>query len=191
MGADSATTKPALRARILAARAALPDREGRSQAACAHLSGWLAQNHPGAVLAGYWPIRAEVDSRPVLAAHSGPTCLPVVTGADAPLSFRRWRPGEAVIGGPFGTSHPEEGAESMQPQVVIVPLVAFDRRGMRLGYGGGFYDRTLLVLRGQGLVHAVGIGFAMQEQASIPDEAHDHLLNLIVTESGLIWPEPR
>lgn len=189
------TDKARLRAAALAARGAIPDRAARSLAACMRLADWLAQGPAqgraaagGAMLGLYWPIRAEVDSRPLFTLHSGPTCLPVVLGPGRPLIFRRWRPGEALIAGPYGTAHPGPEAESVQPQVVVVPLVGFDRQGMRLGYGGGFYDRTLEALRNQGPVKAIGLAFAAQESARLPRGDHDQPLDLIVTEAEAIIP---
>lgn len=181
-------TKAALRAEGLAARAALADRPARGAAACAHLLRWLAAHAPGAVLAGYVPIRGEADPRPALAAHRGPTCLPVVEGPARPLTFRLWRPGERLEPGAFGTMQPPAGAEIIQPQVVIVPLAAFDRRGGRIGYGGGYYDRSLEKLRAGGGGLAVGFGYAAQQVESVPEGAHDQPLDLVVTEGGILVP---
>ena len=180
--------KDRLRAEGLAARAALTDAPARSAAACAHLLDWLSAHAPRAVLAGYVPIRAEADPRPALAGHRGPTCLPVVAGPGRALDFRLWRPGEALEPGAFGTKQPGVGAKLVQPQVVIVPLAAFDRRGGRVGYGGGYYDRSLEKLRAAGPVLAVGLGFAAQRVESVPEAAHDQPLDLIATEDGILNP---
>ena len=182
------TTKAALRAQGLTARAALADRPARSAAACAHLLRWLAVHAPDAVLAGYVPIRGEADPRPALAAHRGPTCLPVVEGPARPLAFRLWRPGQGLEAGAFGTKQPHAFAEVIQPQVVIVPLAAFDRRGGRIGYGGGYYDRSLESLRAGGPVLALGFGFAAQQVETVPEGGHDQPLDLMVTEDGILNP---
>lgn len=182
------SSKDRLRARGLAARAALADRPARSAAACAHLLDWLAAQAPRAVLAGYVPIRAEADPLPALAAHRGPTCLPVVAGPGRALDFRLWRPGDPLEPGAFGTKQPGEGAKTVQPQVVVVPLAAFDHRGGRIGYGGGYYDRSLETLRAAGPVLALGLGFAAQRVESVPQGDHDQPLDLIVTEGGILNP---
>lgn len=176
---DPLGEKAALRAQALAARA-----RGGDQAA---LDRWLSMalsRHAGRVLAGYWPMRGEPDPRPAMAAHDGPVCLPVVVSPATPLCFRRFD--GAVEPGAFGTSHPPETHEIMVPQVLIVPLVGFDRHGSRIGYGGGFYDRTLAELRGQGPVTAIGLAWAGQELADIPVEPTDEPLDAIVTDRGIL-----
>lgn len=139
----------------------------------------------GQVLAGYMPIRTEVDPRPLMAdwGETGVVGVPVITGAGEPLEFHRWTPTAVMVDGPFGAPVPE-AADPVIPQVVIVPMVAFDRDGGRLGYGGGFYDRTLEKLRRDGEVHAVGLAFAAQEAEGLPRERTDQLLDAVVTENG-------
>jgi len=139
--------------------------------------------HAGKVLAGYMPMRTEIDPVPAMAGHAGPVGVPVITGAGQALCFRAWTPDVAMVAGAFGALIPEAG-DWLVPRVLIVPLLAFDRRGYRLGYGGGFYDRTLEVLRAQGPVTAIGFGFAAQEVDLVPVEATDQRLDLIVTEAG-------
>lgn len=179
----TAEAKAILRRQALAARMA----GGDGQALTAHLTAALAP-HAGRVLAGYWPMRGEADPRPAMAAHGGPLCLPVVPGKAQPLIFRRWM-GEALVPGPFGTSHPPDSQPQVIPSVLIVPLAGFDRRGNRLGYGGGFYDRTLQLLRESAPVVAIGLAFAVQELPAIPAEPFDQPLDMIVTDRGvLIFP---
>ncbi len=153
-----------------------------------HLTALLAQ-HRGVPLAGYIAMRSEIDPTPAMqaAAAFGPVGVPVIEGPDTALRFREWTPGCTTERGHFGAHVPVTGGW-MTPQVVIVPLVAFDRRGGRLGYGGGFYDRTLQALRARGPVLAVGFAFAAQEADEIPTEPTDQPLDLIVTEAGLIHP---
>uniref|UniRef100_UPI0028A6915F 5-formyltetrahydrofolate cyclo-ligase n=1 Tax=Paracoccus sp. TaxID=267 RepID=UPI0028A6915F len=128
----------------------------------------------------------EADPRPAMAAHDGPVCLPVVTGPARPLEFRlhdgRLEPGR------FGTSHPPADSPVLRPEVLIVPLAGFDLAGHRLGYGGGFYDRTLDALRSMGPVTAIGLAYAVQEIRTIPAEETDQPLDLIVTDKGVIQP---
>ena len=156
--------------------------------ACTRLLDALAP-HLGRPVSGYWPIGTEIDPRPALEAlaRHGPVGLPVVEGRTRPLAFRRWRPGEALVPGGFGTSVPKADAP-ITPEVLIVPLLAFDRRGHRLGYGGGFYDRTLAALRACGPVLAVGFAFAAQRVEALPTEPTDAALDMIVTEGGIVRP---
>lgn len=173
--------KAEARAQALATRA-LAHAAGQG-AAADHLAGWLA-SHAGKVLAGYLPIRSEIDPRPAMADHDGPVCVPVIEAADQPLRFRQWTPDASLERGTFGAMVPVAGAW-LVPQVIIVPLVAFDANGYRLGYGGGFYDRTLEGLRAQGPVLAVGFAYAAQELAAVPVEPTDQPLDAIITERGL------
>ena len=156
--------------------------------ACAHLLDALAP-HLGRPVSGYWPIRTEIDPRPAMeaAASHGPVLLPVVEAPGRALAFRRWTPGAALVPGPFGTLVPEAG-EAMEPRALIVPLLAFTARGDRLGYGGGFYDRTLAGLRARGPVAAIGFAFAAQEARALPLDPTDERLDLIVTEAGVVRP---
>lgn len=177
--------KAALRARAQAVRAALgvdPEAPAR------RLAGVLGPE-AGRRLSGYWPMRGEADPRPAMAAHAGPVCLPVVTGRARPLLFRAWSPGAVLVAGGFGAMVPEAAAGEVVPEVMIVPLLAFDRQGYRLGYGGGFYDRTLAALRASGPCRAIGLAFAGQEVAAVPRNATDLALDLIVTEAGVVVPE--
>ena len=145
------------------------------------------------VVSGYWPIAGEIDVRPLmtrLQELSFDTVLPVVTGPDAPLTFRRWRPGQALIRGPFGTRHPEPGEPELRPDIVLAPLLAFDDRGTRLGWGGGYYDRTIGALLRQGPVLAVGVAFATQRVDAVPHEPNDRRLDWIVTEESWMRARP-
>lgn len=184
-----AETKAALRKAAAATRA-----EAHAQGpgnAAARLAAVLAPC-AGSVLSGYMPMRSEIDPRPAMVAHldrgaGGQVCVPVITAKDAPLSFRAWHPGAAMTPGPFGAEIPEAG-DWLQPSVLIVPLLAFDWRGHRLGYGGGFYDRTIAALRAKGPLIAVGFAYALQEVEEVPTEPTDQPLDLIVTEAGVIRP---
>jgi len=150
----------------------------------AHLADLLAA-HAGKPLAGYMPMRTELDPLPAMAAHKGPVGVPVILGPARPLAFRQWTPDATMIPGEFGAQIPETG-DWITPEILIVPLLAFDRRGFRLGYGGGFYDRTLETLRAQRPTLAIGYAFAAQEVDEVPTEATDQPLDLIVTEAGVI-----
>ena len=141
----------------------------------------------GVPLSGYLPIRTEIDPRAAMAeaALHGPVGVPVIEGAERPLRFRTWFPDVALVDGPFGAQVPQAG-DWIVPQILIVPLVAFTRAGARLGYGGGFYDRTLALLRAQGRVQAIGFAFEAQEADALPQEPTDAPLDLIVTEREVI-----
>jgi 5-formyltetrahydrofolate cyclo-ligase len=119
------------------------------------------------------------------AAASGPVCVPVIAGKGKPLVFSRWTSDCAMKDGPFGARIPEVD-DFIIPQILIVPLVAFDRSGARLGYGGGFYDRTLEGLRARGAVLAIGYAYAAQEASDLPLEPTDQPLDMIVTENEII-----
>jgi 5-formyltetrahydrofolate cyclo-ligase len=143
--------------------------------------------HAGRVLAGYMPMRTEIDPLAAMVAHQGVVGVPVIMGKGRALRFREWTPGCAMVPGEFGALIPAEGAWVV-PEVLIVPLVAFDARGYRLGYGGGYYDRTLAGLRAGGQVLAIGFAFTGQELPQVPIEPTDQRLDLIVTEAGIIRP---
>jgi 5-formyltetrahydrofolate cyclo-ligase len=155
---------------------------GQGQAA-EILADFLATK-PGRVLSGYMPMRTEIDPLPAMAAHQGPVGVPVIMGQGMPLKFREWSPGAAMVEGAFKALIPAEGGW-LEPDVLIVPMLAFDARGYRLGYGGGFYDRTLEGLRAKGSVLAVGFAFAAQEVAEVPTDATDQRLDVLVTELGV------
>ena len=156
---------------------------GQGQAA-AILADFLAP-HAARPLAGYMAMRTEIDPLDAMAAHAGPVGVPVITGAGQPLRFREWGPGCALIEGEFGARIPAEGAW-LEPEVLNVPLLAWDRRGYRLGYGGGFYDRTLERLRSRHPTLAVGFAFAAQEVPEVPTEPVDQPLDAIITEEGVL-----
>ena len=155
---------------------------GQGQAA-EILTDYLAA-YRGKTLSGYMAMRTEVDPTAAMAAHQGAVGVPVIVAAGQPLRFREWTPGCALVEGAFKAMIPAEGAW-VEPDVVIVPLVGFDARGYRLGYGGGFYDRTLAMLREKRPTIAVGFAFAAQELAEVPIDAYDQKLDAIVTEQGL------
>ena len=141
-----------------------------------------------AVLAGYWPMNDEFDPRPLLhALHDrGHSCgLPVAVAKGKPLIFRSWRPGATLRTGRYNAQEPSPEAPSIVPDIVLLPLLAFDDHGYRLGYGGGHYDRTLRSLRHSGrCVSAVGIAYAAQRVDVVPHHGDDERLDWVVTEQG-------
>ncbi|WP_414471974.1 5-formyltetrahydrofolate cyclo-ligase [Microvirga sp. M2] len=140
---------------------------------------------------GYWPIRSEVDPRPLMEAL-------VERGQDVALSqilhphlsWRLWRPGDVLIKGGFGVREPGPDAPEVFPKALIVPLVAFDRRGGRIGYGKGHFDRTIAALEAQHPVLTIGLAYAVQEIEQVPVEEHDRLLDVVITETELIRTKP-
>lgn len=177
--------KDAARKAAFAARKAAHD-SGLGHAG--HLSSVLA-GYRGVPVAGYAQMRTEIDPTPAMeeAAAHGPVCLPVIEAEGQPLKFRAWTPGCAMQPGAFGARIPSDGAW-VSPEIVIVPLVAFSRTGGRLGYGGGFYDRTLEALRAQRPTLAIGFAYGAQEMADVPLEPTDQPLDLIITEAEIIEP---
>jgi 5-formyltetrahydrofolate cyclo-ligase len=164
-------------------------RDTRVATANAHLSHWLklqiGAGLEGTVLSGYMPMRTEIDPLPSMAAHPGPVCVPVIVAKAHPLEFHRWSPEAQMIEGQFKALIPAIRAP-LTPQAMIVPLLAFDRSGYRLGYGGGFYDRTLQALRATGPILAIGFAFDDQEVAQVPRDPTDQRLDAVVTPSGVI-----
>lgn len=142
--------------------------------------------HAGAAVAGYMPIGSEIDPRLLmlrLAAAGAVLCLPDAVAEETPLEFRRWAPDDLLDTGRFGISVPARDAEILDPDLVLVPMLAFDRQGRRLGYGGGYYDRSLARLRAAREVLAVGLAFSGQVRDDLPAGPHDVRLDWIVTET--------
>jgi 5-formyltetrahydrofolate cyclo-ligase len=193
---DPAAAKAALRTAMAARRAEAHAAAVSVQAHAARLLDALGDEHfvegpEDGPVAAYWPMRSEADPRPALAAlhaRGVPLALPVVAGRGMPLIFRAWAPGVALVPGGFGVLVPADGPPVV-PRVLVVPLLAFDRAGFRLGYGGGFYDRTLAALRAAGPVLAVGFAYAAQEVPHVPRTIDDQRLDRIVTETETIRPE--
>lgn len=179
--------KAALRNRARAARASL-DHGERADAAVAAARNFFnaIALQAGDVVAAYWRIRDELDCQPILVKlmdSNQKVVLPVVMGPEEPLDLRVWEQGASLYESGFGTLAPSELAPRAEPDIVIMPLLGFDNRGTRLGYGGGYYDRTLACMSKKPLL--VGLAFAAQELDRIPREPHDVPLDVIVTEAGV------
>jgi 5-formyltetrahydrofolate cyclo-ligase len=176
-------------AQAVRAQASLED-AGASRRAAAHVLAAVAPLHAVRTVAGYLPIRNELDPRPAMLALLGlgyRVAVPEVVRPRNPLVFRAWSPETRMEPGRYGIPVPI-GAEAVHPDLVLVPMLAFDRRGHRLGYGGGFYDRTIAALRASGPIVVLGFAHAAQEVETVPDSEHDMPLDAIVTEDGLILP---
>lgn len=148
----------------------------------------------GGVVAGYWPMGSEIDVRPLcrrLRRAGSLTALPVVLERHGPLIFRAWDEATELARGPFGTSQPSEASDCVEPDILLVPLLAFDRCGSRLGYGGGYYDRTLAAMRERRSILAIGVGFDGQRVDRLEVGPHDARLDGIVTERNVYHPIPR
>ena len=183
------TEKSALRAAALARRATIDPalRLSASEAAAGRAVPILEECRD-IILSGYWPIGSEADPRPLMAiaeAHGARLALPVTTPAG--LDFRLWRQSEALVPAGFGTQGPGPSAPSVTPDILVMPLAAFDRRLHRIGYGKGHYDRAIDALRARGhRPRLIGLAFAVQEVEKVPFEPHDIPLDFIVTEEELI-----
>ena len=179
---DLVERKRALRQRMLAAREACDPASGA--ALVEHVSREVPPP-AGAVVSGFWPIGQEIDIRPLLMAlhaRGHPIVLPETPKRGNPLIFRLWRPESVMMQERFGTSRPD--GEVRRPDFLLVPLLAFDRRGHRLGYGAGYYDRSLSVLPGR---FRLGVAYAAQELDEVPAGCNDERLDAVATERGVIF----
>jgi 5-formyltetrahydrofolate cyclo-ligase len=171
-----------------AREAALARRHGLDPAAAGRaLAGHVLRDcppAPGAIVSGFWPIGEEIDIRPLLHAlhdRGHAIVLPVTPRRGESLTFRSWQPGDVLIPEKFGTMRPIGAAQV--PDMLLIPLLAFDAAGHRLGYGGGFYDRTLAALPGR---FRLGCAFAAQQVDEVPSGPYDMLLDAVATENGII-----
>ena len=183
---DLIDDKRILRGTMLAWRGTLAD--GDRRAAADGLLATFKRERPfegATVVSGFWPIKEEIDVRPLLIELFNRGCqlaLPVVTGKGQRLLFRAWRPGDSLEAGVFGTLQPSTRRETVEPEALLVPLLACDQDGWRLGYGGGFYDRTLGALRARGKITAVGVGFDGQLVPAVPHGPQDQRLDWLLTD---------
>lgn len=185
---DDAAVRAALRRAGIAAREALAPAEHARLSALleGHLERAFARRAPGLV-AFCWPIRNEFDARPLIGrmlAQGWRACMPAVETVAAAMRFRPWTPETSMVLDPFGIPIPAPGDEAPPPDLVLLPLVAFDGAGYRLGYGGGYFDRTLAAL--QPRPATCGVGFELARAASVRPQPHDVPLDAIATEIGLM-----
>ncbi|WP_291841571.1 5-formyltetrahydrofolate cyclo-ligase [Maricaulis sp.] len=182
----SSTDKPALRTRMLELRRRAA--QARPEAGQLLAAGFPDQWIPpaGAVVAGYWPLTGEIDPRPLmnrLAAKGVRLCLPVVMGAGRALSFRSYRDGDPLERRGMGVSEPLASQAECRPNLLLVPLLASDHAGNRLGFGKGYYDCTLATLRASGPTLAIGLAFDCQMVAELPAYSHDEPLDGLVSDT--------
>ena len=190
-GAELKAWRRGERQRLLTLRTRAPAAERRlwGQRIEARLRS-LLDKRTNFILGVYWPFQAEFDPRPLidwLVATGSAVALPAVTDKKGPLEYRAWRPGEELVDGVWGIPAPK-AREIVLPQVVLAPLVGFDRRSYRLGYGGGYFDRTLAALSPRPL--AIGVGFEMARIETIYPQAFDIPMDIVVTEAEIRYPEP-
>jgi 5-formyltetrahydrofolate cyclo-ligase len=154
----------------------------------------LARGWRPRIVSVFYPLRDEPDTLLLLSALADEglaTALPVVVGRGSALAFRRWRPGEPTRLGAMSIREPVEDAPVVEPDLLFVPLACFDRRGHRIGYGAGYYDRTLAGLRAMKPVHAIGVAYGICEVDAVPYETHDQTLDAVVTEQEtILFSEP-
>ena len=185
-GTTDPPSKAELRAAALAVRDALSEAQRAGAAQALARRGLPVEIAPGAVVAGYSPIRSELDPTPLmraLAAKGARLALPVITQRGQSLRFRIWHEGDRLLPGSLGILEPSPAAAEVVPDIVLVPLAAFDRNGHRIGYGAGHYDRTLANLHKSKGFAAIGLAFAAQEVATVPALQHDVALDYVLTES--------
>ncbi|MDA7947224.1 MAG: 5-formyltetrahydrofolate cyclo-ligase [Hyphomicrobiaceae bacterium] len=182
--------KRALREQMYLRRGNLSTRERTEGSAKLAQSGLaFIDLPPGVIIAGYSAIRDELDPARLLASLAGaghPIALPVTVARGEPLQFRRWTPGAELRPGDFSVPVPGPDAKILVPDILLVPMLAFDRQGYRLGYGAGYYDRTLAALRDQREITAIGLAFDIQQVELVPHDRYDERLDWVLTPSGLL-----
>src|SRR5260221_2895520 len=182
-------SKADLRSVGLAARDALSEAQRVAAAQALAARGLPIEIRHGAVVAGYSPIRSEIDPAPLmraLAAHGARLALPAITARGQALRFRAWYPNDRLQQGPLGILEPSPAAAELVPDIVLVPLAAFDRNGHRIGYGAGHYDRTLAQLHKSKGFAAIGLAFAAQQVKTVPALQHDVALDYVLTETEVL-----
>jgi len=182
-------TKARLRREAMAHRDALPVDVREAAAEALAVQKLPLAIAPGTIVSGFMPLRSEIDPLPLMRKlrDAGATlALPVVAGRGKPLIMRAWRWGEPLATGVWGLREPSPAAPEVEPDILLVPLLAFDRVGHRIGYGAGYYDMTIARLRAHKPMTAIGVAFAVQEIPAVPTTPHDARLDLVLTERELI-----
>lgn len=186
---DIVAKKAELRAAALVRRDALsPDERAKAGEAIAARDLPLAPR-PGLIVSGFMPIRSEINPLPLMRRYAeagAQLLLPAIDGRGKPLHLRSWKIGDKLVTGQWNIREPAADAPELVPDLMLVPLAVFDRRGHRIGYGAGYYDMTIAKARAQKPVLAVGVAFAVQEAPEVPNLAHDEPLDLVLTEKEAI-----
>jgi len=181
--------KADLRRKMLARREALPAEARQAAAETIAARAFPLAVAPGVIVSGFFSIKSEINPLPLmrrLVQAGAQLALPVVAGRGQPLLMRAWNFGDKLDTGQWGLRQPPPEAREVAPDILLVPLLAFDRAGFRLGYGAGYYDMTIAVLRAWKHISAVGIAFAAQELAKVPTTPRDARLDLVLTEKEVI-----
>jgi 5-formyltetrahydrofolate cyclo-ligase len=182
-------TKAALRSEAVARRDALPAEARQAAGETIAAREFPLALAAGTIVSGFMPMKSEINPLPLLrklAERGAALALPAVPGRGKPLIMRAWQWGEPLNFGVWGIREPKPEAKEVDPDILLVPLLLFDRQGYRLGYGGGYYDRTIAGLRARKPVIAVGIAFSAQEVESVPITPRDVRLDLVLTEREVI-----
>jgi 5-formyltetrahydrofolate cyclo-ligase len=185
----SLQAKAELRRQTLARREALPAEMRKAAAEAIAARAFPLVIAPGTIVSGFMPLKSEINPLPLmhkLADAGASLALPVVAGRGKPLLMRSWQWGAPLVAGVWGIREPGSAALQVEPDVLLVPLLAFDRSGHRIGYGAGYYDLTIAQLRAKKPITAVGIAFAAQEVETVPKTAFDARLDLVLTENETI-----
>jgi len=186
---DLAAIKAELRREALARRDALPPAERAQAAEAIAARAFPLAIDAGTIVSGFMPMKSEINPLPLmrkLADAGARLVLPVTGRRGQPLTMRDWTWGEPLASGVWGIREPKPQALQVEPDILLVPLLAFDRAGYRLGYGGGYYDLTLAQLRSRKAVIAIGLAYAVQEIAGVPTTPRDAALDLVLTEREVI-----
>ena len=183
------TDKEQLRREALWRRDALPADARQAAAEAIAARKFPLPIAPGTIISGFMPLKSEINPLPLLrklAGQDARLALPAVAGRGKPLIMREWVFGEPLIAGVWGIREPQPEAAAVEPDILLVPLLAFDRAGHRIGYGAGYYDLTLAQLRTRKPIIAVGLAFAAQEVAAVPATPRDARLDLVLTEREVL-----
>lgn len=186
-------TKAALRREAIARRDALPAAARQQAAEIIAERDFPVAVAPGAFVSGFMPMRSEINPLPLLrklAEAGARLALPVIAGRGKPLIMRAYAFGDPLVSGQWGIREPRPDAPEVFPEILIVPLLAFDRSGHRIGFGAGYYDMTITALRARKPIVAVGIAFAVQEIPQVPATPRDARLDLVLTEREVIDARP-
>lgn len=189
MAEAPATEKSRLRAEAMTRRDALSADQRQAAAEAIAARPFPLPIRTGTIVSGFMPLKSEINPLPLLrklAGEGARLALPVVAGRGQPLVMREWTWGEPLAAGVWGIREPLAQAPAVDPDIVLAPLLVFDRAGHRLGYGGGYYDLTIAQLRGRKTIVAVGIAFAVQEVFTVPVTPRDAPLDLVLTEREVI-----
>jgi 5-formyltetrahydrofolate cyclo-ligase len=182
-------SKAALRREATARRDSLPADAREAAANTIAARKFPLRIISGTIVSGFMPLKSEIDPLPLmrkLVEAGAKLALPVVAGRGKPLIMRAWRWGDPLAAGVFGLREPKPEAAEVEPDILLVPLLAFDRAGHRVGYGAGYYDRTIARLRARKTVTAIGVAFSVQEVPAIPKTPRDERLDLVLTEREII-----